>query len=207
MLNNLNVDRERTDNIYLVDVKHEFKRYLPSDIQEKAIPVTHNGRNTNNLARFTAAYQLIEMYASAKLVITQRIHCALPCVAMGTPVIFINSAGIPGGGGSQAESSQRTVGLTPLFHTLDLYTMTTEDAKACTCTYFLVTIYNVNSTALLFYAYEVALELQLRIKPSWVETILMFLQCTLKSAANTAVTSSVGLPSKFGTYPILAQKR
>ena len=133
MINNPNVDRKRTDNIYLVDVKPEFLSLLPSDVRGKAINVTHKRIMTkefNNVARFSAAYQLIEMYASAKLVITQRIHCALPCVAMGTPVIFINSAGMPGGGGSQTKSSQRTVGLTPLFHTLDLYAMSTEDAKA-----------------------------------------------------------------------------
>jgi len=65
----------------------------------------------DSLARFTAAYQLMEMYASAKLVATQRIHCALPCVAMGTPVIFINSPVMPGGGGTKTVSSLRTVGL------------------------------------------------------------------------------------------------
>lgn len=29
-------------------------------------------------------------YAHAKLVITSRIHCALPCLALGTPVIYLN---------------------------------------------------------------------------------------------------------------------
>ena len=129
LMNNPNVNRKRTDNIYLVDVKSMFLAYLPSDIREKAISVTHNMRGKGNLDRFAAAYQLMEMYGSAKLVITQRIHCALPCVAMGTPVIFINSPSMPGGGGSQVKSSSRTIGLLPLFHTLDLYTLSTEDAK------------------------------------------------------------------------------
>ena len=30
-------------------------------------------------------------YADARLVVTSRIHCALPCLAMGVPVIFINA--------------------------------------------------------------------------------------------------------------------
>ncbi len=33
---------------------------------------------------------LAEDYTRAKLVITSRIHCALPCLAMGIPVIFVN---------------------------------------------------------------------------------------------------------------------
>ena len=28
-------------------------------------------------------------FATAKLVITSRIHCALPCLALGTPVVFV----------------------------------------------------------------------------------------------------------------------
>ncbi len=33
----------------------------------------------------------LERLSKAKLVVTSRIHCALPCLAMGTPVIFIDS--------------------------------------------------------------------------------------------------------------------
>ena len=82
----------------------------------------------NSLERFSAAYELIEKYASAKLVITQRIHCALPCVGMGIPVIIINSHWLPGGGGSKKKASERVSGLLPLFHTLDLYTLSIKKA-------------------------------------------------------------------------------
>ena len=44
-------------------------------------------------------------------------------------MVFINSAGMPGGGGSKSHSSARTVGLTPLFHTVDMYKMSHEEAK------------------------------------------------------------------------------
>ena len=108
--------RRCTENIYLVHVKSEFTQFLPLEVQEKAITVTHDMKSTNmydSLARFTAAYQLMEMYASAKLVVTQCIHCALPCVAMGTSVIFINSPVMPGGGGTKTMSSLRIPLLTP----------------------------------------------------------------------------------------------
>ena len=36
------------------------------------------------------AERLLKKYAQAKLVITSRIHCALPCLALGTSVIFFD---------------------------------------------------------------------------------------------------------------------
>jgi hypothetical protein len=38
--------------------------------------------------RFELAEELIRKYAKAGLVITSRLHCALPCLGLGTPVIF-----------------------------------------------------------------------------------------------------------------------
>lgn len=44
--------------------------------------------------RFKRANDLLQMYASAKYVITSRIHCAFPCLGLETPVVFIkNNAG------------------------------------------------------------------------------------------------------------------
>ena len=48
--------------------------------------------NTGNTALFEQADMLLKKYARAKLVITSRIHCALPCLGMGVPVVFINDA-------------------------------------------------------------------------------------------------------------------
>ena len=36
---------------------------------------------------------------------------------------------MPGGGGTKAKSSSRAVGLTPLFHTVDLYRASMENAR------------------------------------------------------------------------------
>lgn len=41
---------------------------------------------------FKQAVSLLETYAGAKLVLTSRLHAALPCLAFDTPVIFIHSA-------------------------------------------------------------------------------------------------------------------
>lgn len=40
-------------------------------------------------ARFEYAKELISKYSKAKLVLTSRIHCALPCLGLETPVIYI----------------------------------------------------------------------------------------------------------------------
>jgi hypothetical protein len=55
----------------------------------------------------------LKRYATAKLVITSRIHCALPCLALGTPVIFINAF-------DSFVDSCRFEGLLNLFNRIDL---------------------------------------------------------------------------------------
>ena len=40
------------------------------------------------------ADELLKKYAKAEMVVTSRIHCALPCTGMGTPVIYVDNAGL-----------------------------------------------------------------------------------------------------------------
>ncbi|OGI94482.1 hypothetical protein A3A03_02910 [Candidatus Nomurabacteria bacterium RIFCSPLOWO2_01_FULL_40_18] len=40
--------------------------------------------------KFASAKRMLEQYAKSKLVVTSRLHCALPCLAFGTPVLFIH---------------------------------------------------------------------------------------------------------------------
>lgn len=64
--------------------------------------------------KFRQADKLLNLYASAKYVITSRIHCALPCLAMETPVIYIknNDANIV--------SSCRLGGISDFFHIIEV---------------------------------------------------------------------------------------
>lgn len=41
--------------------------------------------------QFDMARRLLDRYAHAKYCVTSRIHCALPCIGMGVPVIYIDS--------------------------------------------------------------------------------------------------------------------
>lgn len=62
--------------------------------------------------RLMEAKRLVKKYAQAKLVITSRIHCALPCLGLETPVIYTEDE-------SQSEASKcRMSGLKELFNVL-----------------------------------------------------------------------------------------
>ena len=116
MLQNPYNNSYRTNNIYLVDVDDKFKRFIPQYILDRAISVRHRGHMPNEtskwydtpmydldrdilesrVGRFAEAHRFLDMYAKASLVITQRIHAALPSVALGTPVVFISSSDMVG---------------------------------------------------------------------------------------------------------------
>lgn len=73
-----------------------IKSLIPKEILRTAKYLTHYylGKEYNEKDRFEEAEKLLEKYAKAKLVITSRIHCALPCLALGTPVVFIAGGGL-----------------------------------------------------------------------------------------------------------------
>ena len=121
-------EKER-NKILIVDVPQEVFRYIPKEISENAIVLTHylfnpminlfnriyiikkiirkiipekyklilptiidrlRAKTMSIDERFTKAEQVLKMYAQAKLVITSRLHVALPCIAFDTPVIFVH---------------------------------------------------------------------------------------------------------------------
>lgn len=58
--------------------------------QEAISYVTHECQlSVSHRERFELAKALLQRYANAKLVITSRIHAALPCLGLGTPVILV----------------------------------------------------------------------------------------------------------------------
>lgn len=74
--------------IFLVDLDKRIP--LPRRIRKGAIRVSHIvPPYISDETKFKLARELLDMYRDeAKLVITTRLHCALPCIAMGIPVIF-----------------------------------------------------------------------------------------------------------------------
>jgi hypothetical protein len=68
-----------------------YRDCFSDDLLFNAEYITHNIRLNGDEARFSYAEGLIKKYSEAYLVITSRIHCALPCLGLETPIIFINS--------------------------------------------------------------------------------------------------------------------
>jgi hypothetical protein len=66
---------------------------IPLHLRPKTSFVTHQTTLTGPPElRLSTVSAMLHRYASAKLVITSRLHCALPCLALGTPVVFVPPA-------------------------------------------------------------------------------------------------------------------
>lgn len=112
-------DVARTNEIFLVDVDEEAVTCLPENIKKRAVSINHDSHRSGMktlyervpLLRYLAektrfqifmqkrrsmqkkmdeAEELLVKYSRAKMVITSRLHCVLPCLAFGTPVWFVN---------------------------------------------------------------------------------------------------------------------
>lgn len=70
-----------------------FCDIVPQEIRRQGKHITHNvpaWMAPLYGLKIRKAIQLLERYKRAELVVTSRLHCALPCLAYGTPCIFIN---------------------------------------------------------------------------------------------------------------------
>ena len=88
----------RSQEVLLVDVGPDLERHVPRSILNEAVKITHTldfpktpegVDHTYTKQREQLARHLLHRYARARLVVTGRIHCALPCLALGTPVVFL----------------------------------------------------------------------------------------------------------------------
>ena len=93
-------DSERENKVYFVDYfmnrfqNRKIDKALYSILKKyddcEFYELTHIYKKSSDIKGcFAEAQNLLKMYAKASLVITKRIHCSLPCLAMGTPVILI----------------------------------------------------------------------------------------------------------------------
>ena len=91
-------EKERTNEIIFNDYFFGYDLKIDNYIKSLKSYNLSNITHTNHLfnlkltlfERFKMAKNLIYKYAKAKLVITTRIHGALPCLALNTPCIFVN---------------------------------------------------------------------------------------------------------------------
>ena len=88
---------------------------LPAD----AVFTTHKELDPaicdDRIERYAAAHARLETYASAALVVTQRLHAALVAAALGTPALFVRTGAIAPGG----DPTRRLAGLDAFFHVVE----------------------------------------------------------------------------------------
>jgi Polysaccharide pyruvyl transferase len=78
--------------IIAVDVPDEVLEYFSEAYHGPIMRVSHRDSELQGAARFERASELLQLYATAKAVVTCRLHCALPCLAFNTPVLLIENA-------------------------------------------------------------------------------------------------------------------
>lgn len=84
---------KRILNGRVLEFSHRMKvinKYFDKDLMSKAKFITQIVPYISFGDGLKMAHDFLLKLSSAKLVVTSRIHTALPCLAMGTPVIFIN---------------------------------------------------------------------------------------------------------------------
>lgn len=87
--------RPRGDHVCAVDAPQPVVELLRSRFGRKLVERTHMAPRGDFEMRTAQASQLLGLYASARCVVTTRLHCALPCLAFGTPVLLLTAARDP----------------------------------------------------------------------------------------------------------------
>ena len=74
----------------------ELIQSIPRRLRSQVVAVTHDlsaPGKMSQIERFSSAHELLMMYSSARVVVTSRLHCALPSLALGTNVLFLEPLG------------------------------------------------------------------------------------------------------------------
>jgi hypothetical protein len=84
--------KKRKEIIYAVDVDQEVIDYIKKHTHAQVVSVTHAVPGSllrKHSARLEYAEGILKKYQQAKCVVTSRLHCTMPCLAFGTPVLFL----------------------------------------------------------------------------------------------------------------------
>lgn len=80
----------RSGEVVACDLPPEALAALRRMTRRPPLVTSHcDAATTGFEARMAKARALLDRYARARAVVTTRLHCALPCLALGTPVLFL----------------------------------------------------------------------------------------------------------------------
>lgn len=100
-------------NLFFVE---QYSKIFSMEVLESAEYIAHEIQDSFDCedAKFKYAEELLYKYAKAKFIVTSRIHCALPCLGLETPVLFIYNTD------HDFISKCRFGGLLELFHVIQI---------------------------------------------------------------------------------------
>lgn len=82
---------EEQKKIFVVSAESDWYDILPNEIRKNCEYVNHYTDSNEFSSNMIRAEILLEKYRkTAKLVVTTLLHCALPCIAMGIPVVVFH---------------------------------------------------------------------------------------------------------------------
>jgi len=142
-------DFERNEEIIFVDAINGklpkrmrdkiFNKLVPNSIKDHIVFESHFHSDIHSTEfRFRRAEQLLDRYAKAHLIVTSRIHVALPALALGTPVLFLDL------GFNTAEERNRFGGLIEYFNVLDEDIFPFTDNSKISSLYKKLKLYNIH---------------------------------------------------------------
>jgi hypothetical protein len=80
----------RSDDVILADVPHQMALRVRNSTDRNIVLVRHSyDKKLESGAMWTRAQKMLRDYGRAHLVVTSRLHVALPCLAMGTNVLLV----------------------------------------------------------------------------------------------------------------------
>lgn len=111
---------EQQTEVFVVSRDERIREYMPASLGHCTFRCHYTG-TTDFEANMARAEELLETYrARAGLVITTLLHCALPAIAMGIPVIALYPINDPRGHASDRERFSSLERLIPVHHLTDL---------------------------------------------------------------------------------------
>lgn len=84
---------EQREGILFVDVPEAMEKFIPQDIRARARRITNEtaDQKASPKQRLRAAAKLLDQMRTAEMVVTRRLHSALPCIGFETPVtVYLN---------------------------------------------------------------------------------------------------------------------
>lgn len=116
-----NIKKLIYSTIFFLTYRHFFsvKTLLEADYITHIVQVGEGTELETEESKVLYAESLVKKYASSELVVTSRIHCALPCLGIETPVIFTLGDAIETK--SPLESDGRFDGLLNLFNVIKVH--------------------------------------------------------------------------------------